>query len=122
VLALLLDGADSVLLWPALALWLELLPIAADDDGWEAAAWSELVAAPVTPPVVLIDADEPLEQVSETLVTLVSVITLPEVELAEVAPLLDWEFADELLPASEPLICTCCPMWLCSWLVSPWTW
>jgi hypothetical protein len=90
----------------------------------EVAVWSEVIA-PEVPPVVaapwLIDAEE-LEQVSATLVTLDTLITLPAVELALVAPLLVCALADDALPASEPLIWTCCPTWLCNWLVSPWIW
>jgi hypothetical protein len=58
-----------------------------------AADWSAdcEVIAPVVPPVALApwlaEAEEPLEQVSETLLMLETVITFPELELAEV-PLL----------------------------------
>jgi hypothetical protein len=57
--------------------------------------------------------------VSETLLTLETVMTSPDFELAAVPLVLVCALADAAFPAIEPLICTCCPMWLCSWLLSP---
>jgi hypothetical protein len=97
-----------------------------DGAVWLDADWSEdEVMAPDVPPIApapwLAEA-EPEEQVSETLLTLETVITFPELEPAVVPLLLVWALAEEALPANEPLICTCWPMWLCSWLFSPCSW
>lgn len=83
--------------------------------------------APDVPPVAVVcelpwlsAADDPLEQVSASLLMLETVITSVELELelVPVAPLC--EVADAELPCmGVPLIWTCCPTWLCSWLVSP---
>lgn len=62
---------------------------------------------PAVPPVVAapepMEADE-LEQVSASLLTLDTVITLAEFELEVLAPLLLCALAEAALPAIEPLI------------------
>jgi hypothetical protein len=126
VLALLVAGACSLLVAPGAAelVWLELLPIAFDEEVEDCEAELSAVIAPVVPPAaapVPSAAEPPPEQVSLIFVMFEAVSTLFDDAVVLLAPLLPWAFADEL-PEVEPLIETVWPTWLCSWLLSPCTW
>ncbi len=92
LLALLVAGACSVLVEPVLAelVWLALLPIALELVDDCEAELSDVIA-PVVPPVAALvpkEAEPLLEQVSEILVTLDTVITLLEEAAVLLVPLL----------------------------------
>ena len=114
-----LTGALPTLVWPL------LLPIVLEDEGACWLVWLCEVIAPLAPPLELapglVELDE-LEQVSAILFTLDTVKACAAFELAAILPALLCAFADDALLAGDPMICTCCPTWLCSRLVSPCNW